>query len=220
MIQLILEAVKPIAEATVNNSNDTLEILSKVNEFYDSSWNKLLYVLSGAFAVLAIAVPFVIQYIQNKTIKASEKELENKIIDEIKKAKKSITQDLITAFDAKTKEYDIKLRKLNDELSGMVMDINGINHLGKTEFFEAFQSFVYSLDYYLNAGVNYNTKLCLENLTTCLKELEQEDIEELRERKFYDLELCLNKIAKDADTETIELILSLREKLKKPNPLN
>ncbi|UPZ14520.1 hypothetical protein [Flavobacterium humidisoli] len=68
MIQIIIEAVKPIADASVNNTSDTLEILSKVNEFYDSSWTKLISVLAGSFTIFGVIVPL---FIQHLTLKAS-----------------------------------------------------------------------------------------------------------------------------------------------------
>lgn len=195
--------------------NETLEILSKVNEFYDSSWSKLLYVIGGAFAVLAIAVPLIIQYIQNKTIKASEKELENKIIDEIEKAKKEIKDELTATLNEKIKEYDVKLKKSSDELSGMMMFINGVNYSGSKEFLLAYQCFVYSFESHLDGNIKSQFKLNLENILDSLKKLTSESIEILREQKFYNLESLINRMIKDADDEMIEIIMKIREKLKK-----
>lgn len=221
MIVLLQTVAKPVIDTLAKKVvvaekpvNETLEILSKVNEFYDSSWDKLLYVLGGGFAVLAIAVPLIIQYIQNKSIKASEKELENKIIEEIEKARVEIKNELTVNLNAKIKEYDIKLKKSNDELSGMIMHINGINSFDDKEFFLAFQSFVYAFGYNIDGDVKHQLELNLENILWCLQELTQESIEELREKKFYDLESLMNKTIKEADDKTVEIIISIKEKLK------
>lgn len=212
--RLVIDTIAQHLAVTEKPVSETLEILSKVNEFYDSSWNKLLFVLSAAFAILAIIVPIAIQYIQNKSIKASEKELENKIIEEIEKARKEIKNELINALNEKIEEYDIKLKKSNDELSGMIMHINGINSFEDKEFILAFQSFVYAFGYNIDGDVKYQLELNLENILWCLQELTQESIEELREKKFYDLESLMNKIIKEADDKTIEIIMSIKEKLK------
>lgn len=95
MIQLILEAVKPIAQATVNNSNDTLEILTKINEFYDSAWNKLVLTGVFAFTIIGVIVPYFLDRHQKKVLKLSEEKFETQMNNQIEEAKKTIEKEVL-----------------------------------------------------------------------------------------------------------------------------
>jgi len=66
-IQKIVDSidVKYKLELINHKIDNNLNIINSVNGFYDSAWNKLIFVIG----VLGILLPIVIQYFQNKNLK-------------------------------------------------------------------------------------------------------------------------------------------------------
>lgn len=92
----MVDTLKTIHDTLYIHGTDGMDILNKVDEFYNSSWNKLLYILGIGGAVIGVGVPYVINRMQKTLIKISEKELkteiEKKLREEIEKQEQNLIQ--------------------------------------------------------------------------------------------------------------------------------
>ena len=101
-IQKIVDSidVKYKLELINHKIDNNLNIINSVNGFYDSAWNKLIFVIG----VLGILLPIVIQYFQNKNLKLLLDEVNNKFqksIKEIKEENKILLDEEIKKFEEK-----------------------------------------------------------------------------------------------------------------------
>jgi len=51
---------------------ETLDLNNKVDDFYNSAWNKLLFIITGAFAGIGLLLP----YLQNKSFRETKEKIE------------------------------------------------------------------------------------------------------------------------------------------------
>jgi len=208
MKPLLQTVAKPIIDTIAKQvvvpqkpESETLEILSKVNEFYDSSWNKLLYVLGSAFAILAIVVPIVIQYIQNKAIEASEKELETKSNLKIDQIKKDLEEELEKKLDSKILEFkkdlETKIKKIDANTNASAFHMQGNDCLQKENYKEAVRDYCSASTNYQVAGDLVNLKATLSGFLYCVELLNKSDITYLENIESLKLFEILDQIEKE-----------------------
>lgn len=215
MIQTIIALLTPIADASINNKNDTLDILSKVYEFYDSAWDKLIYLVSGAFGILAVLVPYLIQRYQNKVLDLKEKELERKIIEEVEKARNEIKKEMLKIFNNKIEEFDKKIQKSSDEVNGKIFHLNGSNHYDKEEYLETIRSFCCAISHYIDCDEKSNLKVALESISYSLGKLNEDQINDLKFENYCDLDdLCQRIERKSYYGFLYKDIVAIRKKIK------
>ena len=103
------DTIQAIYNAILNNTNQSIEIIEKVDSFYNNAWSKLIIVVSIMGAIVGVFIPLMIQWYQNKTIKSSEEKLTNKLKEEVTKLKNELNNDLLTTIKEKFDEYENKL---------------------------------------------------------------------------------------------------------------
>jgi hypothetical protein len=89
--------------------------LSNINAFYESAWNKLIFVISILFIILGVLVPIIVQILQNWSNKREkinqEKDMKEhfKLLKEefIENTKTEIETDLLTKLSGKFDELEI-----------------------------------------------------------------------------------------------------------------
>jgi|GEM_PF-5006110 len=196
MIQLIIEAVKPIADAAITSKSDTLEILTKVNEFYDYAWNKLIVMGTFVLTIVGIIVPIIIQRYQDKILSVNEQKLEKRIIEEIEDAKIKIQEQLKEEFDKKIEEQEDKTHIRMCIMSGFMTHTQANLLAERKLYYSALGSYIVSLNAYVAGDDQNNVIKVLEEIEDCLNKLTSEETEkfkfldflELRERLEYTLE--------------------------------
>lgn len=194
MIALLQIVAKPVTDTISKQvaviekpKSDTLEILSKVNEFYDSSWNKLIFLLVGAFTILGIIVPFIIQHFQSKALKASEKQLENEINIRITEAKEEIRKEMVEELSTQMKKYKEEVDFNFDSISGIMVHSQAVGLLEKERFYEALNHFTIALGRYNRCNDKNNIIIILNQIATCLENLTTEEIDRFKSNKFSSL---------------------------------
>jgi hypothetical protein len=80
--------------------NEQADIINKVNQYYDSAWTKLIFVLSAALAIIGVVLPLIIQYYQKQRFNRITADLQKDFNEKIQ---------LVTATYSKTKEELNKL---------------------------------------------------------------------------------------------------------------
>lgn len=194
--------------------NDTLEILSKVNEFYDSAWSKLIFLLAGTVAVLGIIVPYVIQHFQNKSLKASEKELESKLNMKIEEARKTIEAEITKKFESKLLEHEENFEKKSSGLNGQILYLEANSFLAVQDYKQAFKDFCLALSYYSYAEDLPNTTITLDSIKSCLNHLTKDDVYSLKHVDAVDIAEILNDMEETLGAHVVgNLVRDVRAKL-------
>jgi hypothetical protein len=110
-----------------------LELLNRIDEFYNSAWTKL--VVAGAIVV--VVVPLLIQYFatayQRRTSKQSEEMLEKKITDRVNMVREEmlgyIKSNIENLIEDETKDLGLEIYTADNKSRGDVSHIWGCNHL-------------------------------------------------------------------------------------------
>ena len=97
-------------EAIQKNQIQSIDLVQKVDDFYNNAWTKLIIVISVGFTVVGIIVPLFIQWFQKRSLQASENLLKKEISDNAKKIKEELLAELITKIDDKYKVYEKEIK--------------------------------------------------------------------------------------------------------------
>lgn len=196
MIQLIIDAATPIVDATITNKSDTLEILSKVNEFYNSAWDKLL--VFGA--IIGIIVPSVISYYQKKALTANENGLETKLNQKTKELFSTLEKDLNAKFEKKILDFkaeiERKVEKINENANASIFHIQANNYFEKGWHLMAVRDFLYAIESYAMIDDHTNVKATLTGISSCFDNLKKEDIKHLENIDYVEIIKILDKVDK------------------------
>lgn len=127
------DSVKHLSEKLHQEPISGLDVLNNVNTFYDSSWNKLIWVVGALLAVIGVIIPLVIQYWQNKKVKTSE----NLLREEIKLAVNGAKYEIGTEI---SKVIDLLKTDINTGIADSVLlakvEINTLIESAKTEMLD------------------------------------------------------------------------------------
>lgn len=156
--------------------NETLEILSKVNEFYDTSWSKLIWLLTGAFAILGIFIPFIIQNYQKKKLKLNEEKLEAKVKSEIEEAKRKMSEEISKIIDTKIEQLKKDTEKTHDFFRGLILQLNASQLIDSGKYIDAVQDTITAVDMYIKCNDLLGIRNSLESVEFCLKKLSKDEI--------------------------------------------
>jgi len=85
-----IHVVKVIVDTVRAPSKDSLELLNKLDGFYNNSWSRLLIFVTLSFAIVGIVIPVLIQWYQKKELKLSEDRLKAEIKSEMEAVISSI----------------------------------------------------------------------------------------------------------------------------------
>ncbi len=77
------DSLKVLAQSIDNTSKDIIDLVTKVDSFYNNAWQKLIIVGTVAFAIIGIALPLIIQWYQKKALSLSEELLKKEIESQV-----------------------------------------------------------------------------------------------------------------------------------------
>ena len=147
--------IKVLEEQQLNKSKElentyknNIEIIEKVEGFYDRSWGKLIFIISIVGALVGVVVPSIITWWQNINFNNEQEKFENQLAETEKNFRKELgfyykafqkqLENKITDTEEKLKtlfnrEYD----KLKQEVSNNVMQMNEelYNNINYLKFF-------------------------------------------------------------------------------------
>lgn len=78
------DTLHTIINAIQDNADRSIDLIDKVDNFYNNAWNKLILFGSILFAIVGVFIPLVIQWYQKRTLKLSEETLKNNLKKELK----------------------------------------------------------------------------------------------------------------------------------------
>lgn len=176
--------------------NETLEILSKVDTFYNSAWTKLMMFLGiVSFIVgilLPIAIHFIIQWYQKRQLRIEKNEIENELIKEFDKKQEVLEQKLINKIQEelnkkekelqnkitiKVKELDIKTEKSLAKISGGAFLIQGNHNSSIKEYNKSIISYCNAITDFIKAKDYSNLQSAIGNLNNDLIIITKKELE-------------------------------------------
>jgi hypothetical protein len=176
-----------------------IEILEKVNAFYDTQWNHFLIYTAVLVGVVGVLVPILLQFYQTRMFKKEEDATSNRIKQQIKDMKSEIADALTLEFKHSQEETSIALasnqkqvdeevvrlredfaklvdvakKKLEKDISGAqagLFHIQG-NTQAKTYPPLAIESYISAACYDIIAEDEYHLRRVLVNISDCLKKV-------------------------------------------------
>ncbi len=187
-----LQTIIQTVEATTDQS---FELISHVDSFYNSAWDKLVIVGSLAFAVIGLLVPFAIQWYQKRSLKISEELLKKDVENQMLKLKADLLVEINSALEEKIKIFDHKIEKLNANSDAKTHHIQGNGLLDDSCFSEALSDFIIAAEGYLFCEDFVNLQTVLEMIVdSCLPALSIEEIDDLKVSHNSDLDSLLSNL--------------------------
>jgi hypothetical protein len=189
----MLDSLKNVVENTQKISDNNVDIITKIDAFYNNAWNKLIILGSVLFAVVGIFVPLFIQWYQKRTMKLSENEVKIKL-------KKEISEDLLKEIELKFKENEKKIEMINSSANSKILFSQAKFSIEKNSYKVALSESI-AASYFSMECNDY--KILQEILdfihNNCLSYLSIEEIEDLKIANICDLNLFLERLSKKDD---------------------
>ncbi len=187
---------------------EIIDLIQKVDAFYNNAWNKLIIIGSVAFAIVGIIVPLLFQWYQRRTLKQSEEILKKEISEQSKKIKAEILEKVSDEIKTQFAKYETEIKRLNASANAKTLLIQGRLHLEKNyhhlalgDIVSASFSFIESEDYQnLQIALNFILNDCLPNLS-------KEEIADLKIIESNDLDLLIETLVKKDDRSVFQTIM-------------
>ncbi|HQQ98536.1 MAG TPA: hypothetical protein PLX35_14795 [Cyclobacteriaceae bacterium] len=192
------DSLKNVVQAGDKGHLDAIDLLDKVNSFYNSAWDKLLVLGSVIFAVGSIIVPIIVQWYQKKTLQLKEDILKKEIELGIEKAKRELSEELTKQLNDRTKEYENRIERLNAEANAKAFHLQGNLQRERGQMQGALGDFIVAAKEYWKCGDFPNLQSALGMIGDfCVPLLSLEEINDLAISKNVDLNKLLNELEQD-----------------------
>lgn len=189
-----------LLEAIQNNQDQGLDIVQKVDQFYNNAWTKLIIIISVGFTIVGIIVPLFIQWLQKKSLQASEVLLKKEIAENVKKIKEEISSELLIKIDEKFKGYEKEIRITRASANAKLFLAEGRVKLSMNYYDKALSDLISAS---INCIESENYPILSDALklitTDCLPNLSWEEINDLKTRNYCDLNQFLEDLTKMDD---------------------
>jgi hypothetical protein len=157
------------------------DIISKVNEFYDSAWLKLIIVIS----ILGVLVPIVAQYFQRKNLKDLAEFIRNQMNDnfnlqigELKNYNKANIDESLSKLNQNIASVEKQNHNLLIELDATTFYLQGLTTAIDNKYSLAITSFINSAYLWLQSERPERCKVIFVNLKLCLRKvIDKEELE-------------------------------------------
>ncbi len=172
--------------------NQKQDLISQVNDFYDSAWLKLILVIS----VLGILVPIMAQYFQRKNLKDLSEFIRQQMndsfdrrIEELERFNQNRIEQELTEFKDRINEIETKNENLLTELDASTYYLQGRASVLSKQYQTAIPSFLKSAYLFLASERPERARVQFVNLKICLKTIKDpqliEDANQQMEASSY-----------------------------------
>jgi hypothetical protein len=166
--------------------NEKQDIISQVNDFYDSAWLKLIIVIS----VLGIIVPIIVQYLQRKNLKDLTESIRKQMNDtfeskitELKNFNEREMQLITQEFKNNISSVEKQNENLLTELDASTFYLQGRASINSKNFPLATLSFLKSAHLWSQTKRPERVKVIFVNLASCLKQIKKKSyVDEINKR--------------------------------------
>jgi len=208
-----IDTIKQVIKMTPVITNNNIELLEKVNAFYDSAWNKVIWVIGILIAIVGVAIPLTIQFWQNRKLASDRAELKREIENAINNATiaftKYVDEQVKIKFDKLSKEVEAH----NDLMHARTMVLQG-NAFLKENIPYAIGAYIAAIENYYLAEDSQQVIYILEwvlKFSDEMKECSKIAIDEAMTYNKININELLNKLNESDKTGEIK---DLTRKLK------
>jgi hypothetical protein len=211
------DSIQTVIKTIEKTSDNGIELINKVDSFYNSAWDKLIIIGTFSFAIIGILVPFIIQWYQKQTLKTSENLLKKEIETQILKIKFEILAEITIAFEEKLNVFENKIEQFNASSTARTFHLQGNGQLNNGLIKEALADYITAAQNYSICEDFINLQNMLKAiLDNCLHKLSKEEIEDLKISHNRSLEKMLDIISSKDDKKVFNIIIrDIRYKLSK-----
>jgi len=175
------DTLQTIVNTVQQSSNESIDLIYKVDAFYNSAWNKLIYGISILFGLVGIIVPIIIQRYQKKTLKISGELLNKNIETQTSKIKAEILKEINKDFESKTEE-------LNAFIVASTFHLQGNSQIDNKTYSGALSDYIIAATNYIKCNNYINLQIVMNIiLEACLPHLSLDEINDLKEIENHDL---------------------------------
>lgn len=207
-------------------SDGSIELINKVDSFYQSAWSMLIITGSIFLGVVGIIVPYAIQMYQNKNLKLSEEALKKTISDHMLKQEVKLTTSIDEKLKLLSDKIDEEINKSSALATARTFHIQGNQSLKENSYIQAASDYHTAALNYSIANDSINLATVLDLVYDSLDKLNHEEIEELKVQGFDFIELInsVDKIFSDGTfqraTSKLKIILHKKERDKNKAPIS
>jgi cytochrome c biogenesis factor len=173
-----IRVTKVIIDTIRSSSKDSMELIYKVDAFYNNSWSKLVLGITIVFSIIGIVIPLYIQYYQKKILKLNEEKLRADIKNETEKALTELQKNFETTTE-------IRLHKLRTEIygclyhvQGVQMSIQNLNPKAVRDFSKAILRYIEASDTINDHNALNNIENAFSGLKITLKKCDKKSVDE------------------------------------------
>lgn len=213
----MIDTIPHIIDTVKVTSDYGIDLINKVNSFYDSAWHKLILTATTACAIVGIVVPFIITWHQNKKLKANEAELKRDFLNTSSDLKNQLEQFISEKFESERNEMDIKLGELNAKFKANIFHLQGSDQFSKGNFDEATKNFIVASRNYIVCKDYANLQQLLYAIADdCLFHFDKKTFDEFKVVNNFDLEKFIEDLYKASENGSITIhIENLKNKISK-----
>jgi hypothetical protein len=188
-----METFEVLNDSVQRAAINGLDVLEKVDTFYNNAWDKLVLFGSILFAVVGVFLPIMIQWYQRRAIRLSEVQLRDRI-------KTDLRTELLTSIAEKFEINDKQIQSLISSANSKILFAQAKFSLEKNAYGGALAEFVAS-GYSSMEGNDYRTlqEILDYILKNCLQNLSIEEINDLRTAGICDFTKFVDDLAKKDD---------------------
>lgn len=187
------DTLTTIIEAIQSNADKSIDLIEKIDSFYNNAWNKLILFGSILFAIVGVLVPIVIQWYQKRTLKLSEESIKRKLKDEV-------TTEVMKTIEKKFEENEKQLKMLNASANSKILFSQAKFSIEKNSYKGALGELVMASYSSMECDDFKTLQDILDALLlNCLPYLSIEEINDLKTANVCDLHSFLDSLTKKDD---------------------
>jgi hypothetical protein len=189
------DTLKTVGRTVEVTTDNTMDLISMVDSFYNSAWNKLIIVGSVSFAVIGILIPFVIQWYQKKTLRISEELLKREIENQTLKLRTELLDDINKRLEERVKIFEKRMQELNASTEAKTFHLQANGQLFDNQFTSALVDYITAARNYIACGDYSNLQTVLRIINdNCIPKLSLEEINDIKISSDCDLDKLLDDL--------------------------
>jgi Tfp pilus assembly major pilin PilA len=177
--------------------NEKQDVISQVNDFYDSAWLKLIIIIS----ILGIVIPLMAQYFQRKNLKELTTFIQNQMnnnfetkLKELKSFNKLEMEKSLIEFKDNIKDLENKNELLNSQVEASLFFLQGQQTFKSKKYASSAKDFIISSYYWLKTDRTSRIEITVSNITKVLTKVNSiEELDELNEKLNLTLKMNLDE---------------------------
>lgn len=216
------------------NELTPLQLLERINAFYDSAWTKLVVAGTLLVVIAGFGVPVLLQWYQRKEAERREKQIVKELEDKSEQIRKDIAKEIMEEirnnltkqFDEERKktektlqDFKSEMKKQADDIQGMIFHVQCYSSEALKDYKDTFIAGVTAIGYYVRSKGELNLGRVLSMVKDCLKNLSAPEIDEDITEYFQNLLSSLETVNETGRyTDEIKTLKEMFEQAKKRTP--